>query len=103
MQCRDVGDDDGVVGRFAHGADDFIVVAVADEEDGVAFACEPHRLQVHFGDQRACGVDHFQVARDGIGPDGGRNSVRAEDDARPFGYLGQLFDENGAAIAEFLR
>ena len=53
-----------MAGNFSQGADHFVMVAVADEHDAKAFLGKPDRLQVHFGHQRARGVDHFQPPRD---------------------------------------
>ena len=53
---------DGAIRGFAGSADDFLVIAVADQNDGALFAGKLERLEVNLGDQRAGGVDHFQGA-----------------------------------------
>jgi len=56
----------GVVGGVAEGALDLDVVRVADERDPVAGAGEPTGLGVHFGRQRAGGVDDPQIPAGGV-------------------------------------
>ena len=48
---------------FAQRADDFIVIAMADEDERVAFAGKLDRFHVNFGHQRTGGVNHTQLAQ----------------------------------------
>ena len=91
------------VRHFAQRADHLIVVLVPDEHDAVAVAREPHRLQVHLGDQRAGGVDHIQPPLLGLPSHRWRHAVRAEDGPRPLGHFVQLLDEDGAGLPQFIH
>ena len=77
---------------FAQRADDLVMIAVADQDQRIAFAGELHRLDVDLGHQRAGRVNHPQLAqlaglphlgRDAVGavnhPLAGRNFVHAVD------------------------
>ena len=72
---------------------------MADQHDGVILARETHCLQMYLGNQRASGINHFQLALLGFLPDGRRNTMRTEDDARALGHFAQLFHEDCASLA----
>ena len=55
-----------VLGGLTLGAFDFFVSAVAHQDDVVVALGETHRLLVHFGYQRAGGVNGGQVAGGGL-------------------------------------
>jgi len=50
------------VWRFAGSADDFLMVAVTDQNNGALFAGELQSFEVNFGHQRAGSVDDFEFA-----------------------------------------
>src|SRR5579862_342151 len=52
--------------------------------------------------QRAGSVDHFEIARLGFLADGRGDAVGAENNTRAFGHFAQLFNENGAGLAQFV-
>ena len=58
----DIGYENGAFGCFTEGADDFVVIAVANEDDGEALFGQLHSFKVDFGDKRACGVNHQKLA-----------------------------------------
>ena len=65
FELLDVGgvfDDFDVVGSFAEGADDFVVVLVADEDDGVFLLGVTDGFVMDFGDEGAGGIDLDEVA-----------------------------------------
>ena len=51
-------------------------------------------LDMHFGDQRAGGIEHVQIALFGIAAYRLRNAVRAEYDGCAFRNFGQVFHEH---------
>src|SRR5262249_16059764 len=96
-------DDDSPIGSFAGGSDNFLVILVANQNDGAVLAREFERFKVDLGDERASGVDDFEGTRFGLFADGGRNAVCAEDENRAVGNFFDGFDENGAAAAELFH
>ena len=90
-------DQDHLVGRLAHGADDLVVPLVADQDDGVAFLGVADRLEMDLDDQRAGGVDGQQSSPAGLVADLRRDAVGAVEQGRAFGDLVERFDEDGAA------
>ena len=87
-------DDGDRVGRFAHGAHDFIVPFVPDEQDVVPLLGVADRLHVHLGDQRAGGVDHAEVTPLRLAADLGADAVGGEDDGGLLGHLVERVDED---------
>ena len=77
--------------NFTQRADHFVVVAVPDQYDAEAVAREPHRFQMHLGDQRTGGVDDVQIARLCLAPYRRRNAVGAENRPRPGGHFIKFF------------
>ncbi len=98
----DGANDDGAVRGFAGGAYDFLVVAMADEDEGAAFASKAESLEMNLGDQRAGGINDAECALLSLFADAGRNAVGAEDEYCAFGNLRDGFDEDGAAVAQLL-
>jgi len=82
--------------RLAGSAFQLVVVAVADEQDGVALARELYRFQVNLCNQRAGGVNHAQPPRRRHLAHRRRDTVGAEDEPRAFGDFLQMIDEDGA-------
>ncbi len=72
--------DADAVGRFAEGADDFVMVFVSDENDGVFFLGEADGFGVDFGDEGAGGINLEKVAFGGFVADFGRDAVSRIDD-----------------------
>ncbi len=99
----DAADDDGLIGRFARGTDDFLVVAVSDQEQGAAFAREFQGFQMNFGYQRAGGVNHTQFAFLRFGAHARRHAVGAEDEDRAYRNFVDGLDENSAAAAQLVH
>ena len=91
------------LGRLAHRALDLLVAVVADEDDRVALAGELHGLAVDLRHERAGRVDRLQAAALGLGVDGRRDAVGAEDGDRALGdRVVELLDEDRAAVAQLL-
>jgi len=84
----------------AHGALDLLVAGVADEQDGGVLLREPDRLPVHLGHERTGGVDRVELAVGGCLHDRGTHAVGAEDDVGSRGHLGDVVDEDRAALLE---
>src|SRR3954451_16037436 len=94
-------DEDDVLGRLAHRALDLLVARVADEDDRVALGGELLGLHVHLGHERAGGVEREEVARRGLGVDGGGDAVGGEDRGRALGdRVVELLDEDRPALAQ---
>jgi hypothetical protein len=94
--------DDGAVGSFAGGADNFLMVPMADENDGALFAGEFQRFQVNFGHEGASGVNDFQCARLGFVANRRGHSVSAENQHGAVGHLFDGFHKNRTAAAQLL-
>ena len=88
---------------LAESADDFVVVVVADEDEGITFLGELDGFDVDLGDERAGGIDHAQAAAGAVLADFGRNAVGALDDAFAVGDFVFAIDEDGALAAEFVH
>src|ERR1022692_2257173 len=71
----------GHVGRFAKRANDFIVVAMADEDERIAFPSKLDGFNMDLGDQRAGGINHPQLTQLAGVPHFGRDPGSAVDDA----------------------
>ncbi len=96
----------GAVRRFARGADDLLVVAMADQNNGAFFTRKLERFEVNFGHQRAGGVNHFQLARLarlGFLANRRRNAVGAENQHRAVRHFLDGLDKDGAAAAQLLH
>jgi hypothetical protein len=96
-------DNDGAVGSFAGSADNFLMVFMADQDNGLVFSREFKSFEMNFGDERASGVNDSERACLGLIADRGRNSVCAEDENGAVWNFFDGFDENGAAAAELLH
>jgi hypothetical protein len=99
---RDGIDNQGAVRSFAGCADDFLVVLMADENDGAFFASEFERFEMNFGDEGAGGVDDAERALLGFIAHGGRDTMSAEDKDGAGRDFGDGLNEDGAAAAELL-
>lgn len=95
-------DDLDVIGGLAEGTLDLLVALMAHEDDVVVFLREAHGLAVHLGHERAGRVDRGEVAGGSGLVDGRGDAVRGEHDARPFGHLVGLLDEDRAALGQRL-
>src|SRR6266481_4314011 len=80
-------------------ADNLLMVAVADQNNGAPLARKLKRFQENLGDQRAGGIDHFQRAILGFLANGGGNPVSAEDEHAAVRNVLDGFDEDRAAPA----
>src|SRR5580698_5781936 len=79
------------------------MILMPNQHDARAIAGESHSFQMHFGDQRTCGVDHMQIPIFGLLADRGSHAVRAEDGASADGNFIQFFDEYGASLAQLIH
>jgi hypothetical protein len=70
---------------------------VADQDHGVATGGEPPRLGVHFGHQRAGGVDDIELAPIRLRANRGGDAVRREDNSGPVRNRVQFVHEHRAA------
>ena len=93
-------DEDHLVGRLAHCADDFVVPFVADQDDGVAFSSVADGFEMHFDDERAGGVDGKQAAFLSLVANLGGDTVSAVEERRAGWNFVDRLDENGAALSE---
>jgi len=67
-----------------------------------AFLGKLHGLEVHFGNQRAGGVDDGEVALFGFRANCRRYAVGTENRSRAGRNFGKLFHEDGAEFAQFV-
>ncbi|RMP78165.1 hypothetical protein ALQ17_05359, partial [Pseudomonas fluorescens] len=88
----------GVV--LTHGAFDFRVAGVADQDALATITAVARDFDVHLGDQWAGSIEDFQAAACRFGTHRLGNTVGAEDDDHIVRYLIQLFDKDGAAGAQ---
>src|SRR5687767_11989334 len=86
-----------------HGAFDLGVAGMADQDDFRAPLMVAHDFHVHFGDERASGVEDAKTSalRFLLYPT--RDAVRAEDDGRALRDLIQLVDEYRAFGAQIFH
>ena len=82
--------------RFAQRANDFVVIAMANQDQRIAFLGELHRLHVNLGDQRTGRINDAQLALLAVLADLGRNAVRAVNHALAVGHLVHAVDKNRA-------
>ena len=87
---------DRSVGRFTRRADNFLMVLMADQNDGTVLTRELERLEVNFGHQRTGCVDDLETSLAGLGPHLRRDSMRAEDHSGAGRYFFQLLDKDGS-------
>ena len=88
---------DGILGQLAHGADHLGVPGVPDEHDFQSKGMVPFGLDMHFGHQRARGIEKEHLARAGRCRDSLRHPVCREYHRRVgIRDLVQLLHKNGA-------
>ena len=75
---------------------------MTDQNNGAFFPRKLEGFEMDFGDQRAGGVNDFQLARPGFIADGGRHAVGAENQHGAVRDFFNGFHENGAAAAKLL-
>src|SRR5690554_1554479 len=85
---------------LAHGAFHFRVAVVADEHTFAAVAAVAHHFHMHFGDQRAGGVEHFQATAGGFVLYRLGYAVSAEDHQLVVWHFVQLVHKDGTALAQ---
>ncbi len=90
-------------GRFAEGADHFVVVGVADQDDRIVLTGKANRFQMDLGDQRAGGVDHLKMTLLGLFANRWGNAMGAEDDTRALRHLAQFIHEDRARLAQLIH
>ena len=66
-----------------------------DHDDPKSFAVHARHLVVHFGDQRAGGVENTQATLFRLFPHGLGDAVRAENDGASGGHIVKFIDEDG--------
>ena len=91
-----------VCGGFPHGAEDFIVTFVADEEDNVTFAGKADGFEMDGGAPGAGGIVGVQGALGGGGADGRRHAVGAVKNIGPMRNFVDAVDKDHAALAKAL-
>jgi len=100
FDLADVFDDVRAVGRFAEGADDFVVIAVTDQDDRKLLPRVADRLRVDFCDQGTGRVDLNQLSPRRLATNFRRHAVRAEYDRGAMRHFIDRVDELHAAIDE---
>ena len=95
-------DEHDLIGRLAHRALDLLMPGVADQDDRVSLRGELLGLDVDLGDQRAGRVDRAQPTLGGADVNARGDAVGREHHRRALGHLGLGFDEDRAAITQFL-
>ena len=89
--------------KLAHGALHLGMAAVPNQNALAAVSAVTRDLDMHFGDQRAGGIEYPQPARGGFLAHRLRHAVRAEYDDAVVGHLFQLLDENRSARAQIVH
>ena len=83
-------------------ADHLIVIAVANQDQRIAFPGELHCLDVDLGDQRAGGVNDAKLPQLAVLAHFGRHAVGAVDNPLTLGNFVHVVHENGALVLQFL-
>ena len=91
------------VWRFTRSADDFLVVLVADQDDGALLARELEGLEMNFCDQRASGVNDAERPVLGFLANRGRHTMSAEYEHGAVGNVIDGLNKDGAAAAQLLH
>ena len=81
---------------LAQRADDFIVIAMSNQDERITFAGKLDRFHVNLGHQRTGCVDHAQLAQLALLANLGSDSVRAVDHALAGRNLLYAVDKDGA-------
>src|SRR5450830_1687279 len=85
---------------LAHGAFDFRVAGVADQDAFTAIAAVARDFDMHLGDQRAGGIEYFQAAACRFGTYRLGYAMGTEDYDDVVRHLIEFFDKDGAASAQ---
>jgi hypothetical protein len=93
-------DNRDVIRGFAKGADDFVMVFMAYEDDGIELLRKADGFHVDFGDQRAGGIDLYEIAGIGGLADFRAYAVGGVDDGAAWWDLINGIDENDALGGE---
>src|SRR5258708_7324848 len=96
-------DDLGNRWGLASRADDFVVIAMADQYERVAFFGKLNRFNVNLGDQRAGGIDHAQPALFAGTAHFGRDAVGAVNHALAGRNFIHRVNKNGAFALQFFH
>ena len=88
----------GVV--LAHGAFNFRVTGVADQNAFTAITAVARHFDVHFGHQWARSIEYFQATACRFGTYGLGHAVGTEDDDNVIGHLVEFFDKDRTACAQ---
>ena len=96
-------DQESAVRCFAHRANDFIVIRVANQHDGVALALEANGLQMHFRHEWTGGVDDVQIALNRFCAHRWRHAMSGENDPRLTGHLCQFIHKNRPRRAQLVH
>src|ERR1700678_4053697 len=88
--------------RLAESSNDLVVIAMANQNQRIAFLRKLDGLDVDLGDQWASRVDHPQLARLACLAHLWRNAVRAIDDALALGHFFNTVDKNRAFLLQLL-
>ena len=98
LGCLDQGDLSGV--NLTHGAFDLWMAGMPDQQHMLALRGVPTGLNMHFGDQRAGGVNGNHVAAVRLGNNSARYTMCREDDRRALRNLFKLLDKDRALGSE---
>ena len=90
-------------GKLPHRAFHFGVPRVADHDDLVALRIQPRHFLVHFGNQRAGGVEHAETPRRRLVLHRFGHAVRRVDQGRARRHVGQILNENRAFLAQVVH
>ena len=82
--------------RMPHSAFHLLMAAMPHKDDAPVFAVVSDGLVMHFGNQRACGVYHIQVAPPRLGEVFGRRAVRRKHHIRALRYLVHILNRDRA-------
>ncbi len=96
-------DNDSAVRRFTGRANNFLMIFVANQDDGAIFTGKFQGFEMYLCNQRTSGVNHFEGARFGFIANRRRNSVRAENQHRTVRNLVNGFHEDCAAPAKLFH
>ena len=87
---------------LAQRANHFVMIAMANQNQRIAFLGELHRLHMHLGDQRTRSIDHPQLPQFAVLAHFRRNAVGAVDDALALRHFIHAIDKDRALLLQFL-
>ena len=82
-----------LIRSFAHGADDFVVAVVTNQQNLVAITNVSDGFDMNLCDERARGINHIELTTLRHATHDGSDTVRAKDDARACGNVRDFLNE----------